>query len=178
MEVTFVIAPHCAVGLVGGEDRKASIHSPSPSALTTLLYAVAQDTVAPGHNVYFLFQSLWPLNSADCHTGHESPESLKLLTDPQMAGRLLRKLPSWGIGKPSSRVWGIESGQQSILRQNSRSTTHPQQGRSLSWLCPLPGRVARWLPHPIWAASSHEEKLLPSRTLWDFLSHLASVLAM
>lgn len=116
--------------------RPISTHLPH-LPLPPFVYDVAQDTVAPGHNMYFLFQSLWPLNSADCHTGHESPESLKLLTDPQMACRLLRKLPWWGIGKPSSRVWGIESGQQSILRQNSRSTTHPQWGRSLSWLVSL-----------------------------------------
>lgn len=94
--------------------RPVSTHLPR-LPLPPFVYDVAQDTVAPGHNMYFLFQSLWPLNSADCHTGHESPESLKLLTDPQMAGRLLRKLPSWGIGKPSSRVSGIV-----------RPTEHPQ----------------------------------------------------
>lgn len=46
---------------------------------------VAQDTnelkVVPGCNRDFLFQSLWPLNSVDHHTGNESPES-----DPRIAG--------------------------------------------------------------------------------------------
>lgn len=145
--------------------------------LPPFVYDVAQDTVAPGHNMYFLSQSLWPRNSADCHTGHESPESLKLLTDPQIAGRLLRKAPLMGHRQAKLQSLG-DRVQQSILRQNSRSTNiHSGAGVSDS-LCPLPRRVARWLPRPIWAAGSHEEKLLPSWTLWDFLSHLASVLAM
>lgn len=99
--------------------------------LPPFVYDMAQDTVAPGHNMYFLFQSLWPLNSVDCHTGHESPESLKLLTDPQIAVRLLRKAPLMGHRQAKLQSLGDRVRPTEHPQTKQQVNQHPQWGRSL-----------------------------------------------
>lgn len=74
--------------------RLVSPHHPHRALITLRVQwsrpHIARDTnepaAAPEPNRHLLFQNLWPLSPVDSCTGNESPESLKTLTDPQVAG--------------------------------------------------------------------------------------------